>query len=193
MKTIKSVALTLALLVVSGSAYGKKNQDAPPAFGTAKSVYVQAESGDYTKPGITSADRQAIQNVQDALKSWNRYTLAAHAEQADLVFVVRKGTPVGGAEDDGGLRGGTQAASGRGGSSTSASADRMGTSMQASVDEDRLRVYAVGANGKLDGPIWTREITNGLDQPGVAIIQQLRMTVERTFPATPATAVKPAS
>jgi hypothetical protein len=103
---------------------------------------------------------------------------------------VRKGGPSGGAEDDGGLRNGAQAASNRGGSSSPASADRMGTSMQNSVDEDRLRVYAVGANGKLDGPIWAREMTNGLDRPGVAILQQLRMTVEKTFPATP---VKPAS
>jgi hypothetical protein len=190
MKRIKSVALVLALLVVSGSAYGKKNQDAPPVFGTAKSVYVQAESGDYSKPGISPGDRQAIESVQDALKSWNRYTLAPHAEQANLVFVVRKGGPSGGAEDDGGLRNGAQAASNRGGSSSPASADRMGTSMQNSVDEDRLRVYAVGANGKLDGPIWAREMTNGLDRPGVAILQQLRMTVEKTFPATP---VKPAS
>jgi hypothetical protein len=59
------------------------------------------------------------------------------------------------------------------------------------AEGDRVRVYTVGANGKLIGPIWTREMQNGLDAPGVIIVQQLRLAVEKTYPS-PAPASKPA-
>jgi len=62
---------------------------------------------------------------------------------------------------------------------------------QMGAEGDRVRVYTVGANGKLIGPIWTREMQNGLDAPGVIIVQQLRLAVEKTYPS-PAPASKPA-
>jgi hypothetical protein len=181
----------IALALVAGSAIGyaktKKSDDAPPAFATAKSVYVEAESGDYSRPGLSPADRRAIESVQDAIRTWNRYTLAPHREKADLIFIVRKGNA--------GAAGGREVgAPNNNNSRTSgpvlsrdpgqaAGPDSLGVAAQASEEEDRLRVCTMGSNGKLSGSIWTREITNGLDSPGVVIVQQLKLAVERTFPA----------
>jgi hypothetical protein len=42
-------------------------------------------------PRLYSEDRQAIADVTHALQTWNRYTLTIRRQDADLVFVVRKG------------------------------------------------------------------------------------------------------
>jgi hypothetical protein len=195
MKRSIEIAMLVVLLPTLGLAQKKKHNDVPAVFETAHSVYVQAENGDFNNPGVSPADKQAIADVQDALHAWNRYELAVHAEKADLVFVVRKGRP-GSGDDQNGLNGG-QRSPGAQSPGTSRSQgqsgqpDGLGASNQVSGEEDRVRVYSVDANGKLVGPIWTREVQGGLDGPGGVIMQQLKLAVERAYPAPPPVA-KPA-
>jgi hypothetical protein len=192
MKRSVAIALSLVLVSVLGIAQKtKKHNDVPAAFETAHSVFVEAEDGDIGKAGVSSADRQAIADVQDALHVWNRYVLAVHPEQADLIFVVRKGRPANPA-DQSGLNTGPRTSShapgqspgglpGQGGDS-----DSLGAPAAVGQEEDRLRVYAM-VDGKQSGPIWTRELRNGLDGPSLVIVQQLKLAVERAYP-TPAAA-----
>jgi hypothetical protein len=189
MKRSMEIALLVVLLPTLGLAQKKKHNDVPAVFETAHSVYVQAENGDLNNPGVSPADKQAIADVQDALHAWNRYELAVHVEKADLVFVVRKGQP-GNAQDQNGLSGGqsspnvpspgTSRSQGQAGQP-----DGLGASNQVSGEEDRVRVYTVGANGKLVGPVWTREVQGGLDGSGGVIMQQLKLAVERAYPSPP--------
>jgi hypothetical protein len=192
MNRLKAIALLGFLLPALCLAQKKKHNDVPAVFETAHSVYVEAENGDLSKPGVSPADRQAIANVQDALHQWNRYELAVHAEQADLVIVVRKRLPAN-PNDQTGLNNGPRSPSvqnpirapGQGGD-----AGGLGAPGQAAPEEDRLRIYTVGPNGKLVGPIWTRELPGGLDSPGLVILQQLKLAVERAYPSA-APAEKP--
>ena len=197
MKLGRCLALLLLIAPLLGYAEKKKHTDAPAVFETAKSVYVEAEDGDYAKPGLSAADRQAIADVQDAMRTWNRYQLAVHREQADVVLVVRKGQPGNGDAGiglSGSFRGSAQGTGAMPGpvSGQPGSPDSQSPGVQAGGVEDRLRIYAVDPNGKIVGPVWTRELPNGLDAPGVILVQQLKMAVERAYPAPPA-AGKPAS
>lgn len=184
----------LAILVPAlAVAQKKKHNDVPEAFDAAHSVYVEAADGDYTKPGLNPADRQAIEDVQDAVRKWNRYTLAVHPEQADLIIVVRKSRS---AATDG--QSGLPAAPRPNGVAAPARApgqpgdsDTLGASEQMGAEGDKILVYAM-VDGKRKGPIWTREVQGGLDGPSVMLFQQLKTGVERAYPA-PLTPAKPAS
>jgi hypothetical protein len=193
MKVWKAIALTVILIPAMGVAQKKKHNEVPEVFGTAHSIYIEAADGDYSKPGLNAADRRAIEDVQDALKAWGRYTLAVHPEQADLVFVVRKSRG-NGMDAQSGLSGpprpnGVAAPArvpGQPGDS-----DTLGASAPMAVEGDRIMVYTM-TDGKRKGPVWTRELQGGLEGPSVLLVQQLKGAVERAFPPdlTPA---KPAS
>ena len=195
MKRSVTIALSLFLIPAFGfTQKGKKHNDVPAVFETAHSVYVEAEDGDIGKAGVSAADRQAIADVQDALHVWNRYALAVHPEQADLIFVVRKARPVN-PNDQSSLNAAPRMNShatgqspgglpGQGGDS-----DSLGGPTAVVQEEDRLRVYTV-VDGKLSVPVWTRELRSGLDGPSLVIVQQLKLAVERAFP-TPAASAPP--
>src|SRR5665213_4015292 len=92
MKSLKVMVLLLLLLPTVAAAQKKgKKPSMPEAFDHARYVYVEAIDGDEFKRGLYTADRLAIADVKDALKKWGRYTLIYDRENADLVFVVRKG------------------------------------------------------------------------------------------------------
>src|SRR5450432_2230526 len=42
-------------------------------------------------PHISSEDRQAVTNVENALEKWGRYSIAYNQQDAELTLVVRKG------------------------------------------------------------------------------------------------------
>ena len=85
--------LVLFLTLVPAHAKGKKQPEVSALFANARYVYVQAEDGDLMKPGLYPEDRDAISNVQQALREWNRYAITTERDSADLVFIVRQGTP----------------------------------------------------------------------------------------------------
>jgi hypothetical protein len=84
--------LLLLLLFFPGPAQSKKKDpDIPALFRQARYVYVEAVDGDEFNPRLYPEDRQAIADVRYALQAWNRYALTIRRQDADLVFVVRKG------------------------------------------------------------------------------------------------------
>jgi hypothetical protein len=49
-----------------------------------------------------------------------------------------------------------------------------------------LQVYTTNPDGKLIGPVWNREMREGLDGPDVPLLRQLRIAVEKAYPSQPA-------
>ena len=160
----------------------KKKPSVPAIFGTAQYAWVESQFGDAAAPGQMSADRQAIVDVQNALRNWNRYRLTPRQDQAELVFVVRKGhasTPPMGAGSSGpGLN--TASASAPTGQSRSAAPDFSGGG--SAGEDDILEVRTVLPDGKLSAPIWTRSLSDGLVGPNVMLVQLLKNAVEKDYP-----------
>ncbi len=145
-------------------------------FANAHYVYVQAEDGDEYTAGLMGEDRVAIANVQDAIHDWNRYALTANVNEAELVFVVRKG----------------RIASGRVGGTVGVGNPYPGqppTTRTAGMAEgetgppdDLLEVKMRNTDGSLSAPIWIRSQPQGLERPRVPLLEQLRDAVERDYP-----------
>jgi hypothetical protein len=93
MKPLKTATLFLLLVPALIILHAKpKKQDKPSAeFNQARYVYVEAIDGQEFDPRLNPDDRQAIANVESALQDWNRYTLTVKRDEAELIFVVRKG------------------------------------------------------------------------------------------------------
>ncbi|MFP5235501.1 MAG: hypothetical protein ACLGSD_06340 [Acidobacteriota bacterium] len=186
----------LGALAGAGAAYARhgKKLTVPPAFQTAHTVFVQSADGEASRPGVSEADRMAIQQVMAGLKEWNRYTLVDSAQKADLVIVVRKGHAVGDADHLGlGPRPQPMAPPTAPGNPTLPPTPGANTSMGTPAmggddiaEQDTLRVYTVNAKGKMKGPIWSQQLDGGLNGPDVRLFQQLRAAVEITYPQQPA-------
>ena len=191
-----AVVPVLGFLVL-GMAYSKpKKTDVPAVFQNARYVYVESVDGDVMRPGLYPDDRRAIVDVEDSVRDWNRYTIATRREDADLVFVIRKGRAAAAQ-----LRGNVSVGSrtqpgqypnqspaqggGSGGVQAGQARDGVGTEAEVGPDEDLLRVFIKSGDGKLVGPVWTRELDGGLDAPNVQLVQQLKAAVERAYPQTP--------
>lgn len=205
MKPAKAAALTILLLFALGAAQGKPKKSAVPAvFETAHYVYVEAASGDILKANLTPEDRQAISEVQERLREWRRYTLTDKRAQADLIFVVRKGRIAGQQDhlgvgqhpqsaEPGGLQPGQTSTLGptqQRGQFPGISDSNVGSAAEIGPPSDLLRVYTLSADGKLKGPIWSREMDDGLDGPSVRLLQQLMTAVDQAYP--PQTEKQPA-
>lgn len=191
----KVTALCLVLLAAGALAKTKKS-DVPTAFNQASYVFVESEDGDIFKPGLFPEDRQAIMDIQDALRDWKRYSITTRRDQADLVFIVRKGR-LAGAQLHGGVAGGSRLPVGQApvqspgqgpGQSPSRDPGQMGNGSEVGArgevgpDDDMLRVYQLTPDGKLVGPIWNRTQSDGLDAPQLALFRQLRAAVDKAYP-----------
>lgn len=182
--------VALACVGVAYGYHGKKKLNVPAAFQTAHTVFVQSADGEASRPGVSEADRMAIEQVMEGLKEWNRYTLVDSQQKADLVIVVRKGHAVGDADHLGlGERPRPPEpppAPGRPTLPPTPGANTtMGTAAMGGDDiaeQDMLRVYTVNAKGKMKGPIWSQQMDGGLNGPDVRLFQQLRAAVEITYP-----------
>jgi hypothetical protein len=199
MKLITSVALALALAAPLAVAKDKKKKDVPAILNTARFVYVEAEDGDIMNPRLFPEDREAIADVQDELKDWNRYAVALHQSDAELVMVVRKGRLVG-AQAHGGVGIGTgpevggnyprsrnpaDSNSRAGGVST-----EIGGRAEAGPPDDMLRIFAVKPDGSRGALLWTGAMQDGLSAPQLLLVKQLKQEIDRAYP--PQTASQPA-
>src|SRR6266568_2725407 len=140
------------------------------------------------KPGLNPADRDAISDVQQGVRDWNRYVLTIEREHADLVIVVRKGR-IAGVQGRIGFSGSPRRQPGvsnpgndpiQGGNGTS-----LGAEAEVGPSDDLLRIFILTTDGKLSRPLWSREMKDGLDGPPVPLLQQLKDAVERPYPAPP--------
>jgi hypothetical protein len=195
MKARRLAVPLVVLLLALNIAYAKpKKPEVPAVFQTAKYVYVQAEDGDVLKPSLYPEDRQAIYDVENKIRDWKRYSLTVNRDEADLVFIVRKGrlaaargnvgvgnfpapqpgqSPIPGPD--------ARPVPNQGGIS-----ERAGMGTEVGPSDDLLRVFSLdGDKKKLVGPVWSRELDRGLDAPGVQLVQQLRDAVEKAYPAMP--------
>ena len=92
MKPLKVIAVLLLLLPALMQAQKKpKKQIVPAVFAQARYAYVEAVDGNEFDPRVIPEDREAIANIANAIRAWGRYSLTMHREEADMVFVVRKG------------------------------------------------------------------------------------------------------
>jgi hypothetical protein len=176
-RTVVAVVVVLVLLPAFVFAQTKKKKKAMPAvFGTARYVYVQAEEGDAYKAGLMNEDRQAIYDVEDAVRVWNRYALTENAGEAELIFLVRKGrlasAQLGGTVGAGTTYPGQPPVTRTGGEARA----ELGT------PDDLLEVKMRLPDGTLSAPVWQRAQPDGLDRPHVPLIQLLRDLVEKDYP-----------
>ena len=208
MKLVLPVALALIVAAPVALAKDKKKKDVLPAvFNNARFVYVEAEDGDIMNPRLFPEDRQAIADVQDELKDWNRYAVTLNQSDAELVMVVRKGRLVG-LQGHGGVGigstpelGGSYPGNGPGngpGNRNPAGPNNTGGGVSTEVGgrteagppDDTLRIYAVNPGGRRGALLWSRQMEDGLNAPQVLLIKQLKQEVDRSYP--PQTASQPA-
>ncbi len=189
MRVRPSLLLLLLLIPLSLSAQTKKKRaEVPAVFESARFVYVQAQDGDITRPGLYPEDRQAVSDVLDGLEAWKRYAMVVNKDRADLVFIVRKGR-LAGAQAHGTISSGP----GQIGAPPQnrqpgqfPDGDSVGVASEVGPPDDLLEVFATNADGKLVGPVWQHSMKDGLEGPQVPLLRQLRDAVERTYPNPPA-------
>jgi hypothetical protein len=198
MKSIKMIALLLLLLPTVVLAQKKtKKPNVPEVFAHARYVYVEAIDGEEFNPNLYPADRMAIADVRDALHKWGRYALTMDRNQAELVFVVRKGR-LAGAEARGTVgTGGPYPQTGPQDGQIPGRGQRpqepgFGVGGEAGPPDDLLQVCLLNADGRLGGPLWIRSFAGGLDAPRVVLFAQFKNDVEKAYPSAPPSApVKP--
>ena len=201
LKSRSFAIFAISLLCLSVSHAKNKKLQVPEIFQTAHSVYVESIDGEITKPGLSPADRDAILQVQEAVREWNRYTLAPSRDKADLVIVVRKGHSVGDQDhlglgphpsmpQPGALQPGQERQLQAHPTDQNAS---VGTGGDDIATQDLFRVYTLNEKGKLKGPVWAREMDGGLNGPTVRLVMELKAAVEITYPRDAAPATQTAS
>jgi len=183
--------LLLLLLFFSGPAQGKKKDpDIPALFRQARYVYVEAVDGDEFNPRLYSEDRQAIADVTHALQTWNRYTLTIRRQDADLVFVVRKGR-LAAAKVFAGVHSGSRPSVAQtpdqdpnrdGSARYPNSGTEAGASGEVGSPDDFLFVDAVNPNGRRDARIWMQSRRDGLNTPEMPLFKQLKDAVDKAYP-----------
>ncbi len=190
--------LLLLLLFFPGPAQSKKKDpDVPALFRQARYVYVEAVDGDEFNPRLYPEDRQAIADVRHALQVWNRYTLTTRRQDADLVFVVRKGRLA-----EAGVAVGDRIGSRFPASQTpnqdpnrdtapypnrdtapyTNSGAEVGESGRIASPDDLIFVDALNPEGRRGVRIWTQSRTDGLNPPGISLFKQIRDAVDKAYP-----------
>ncbi len=116
---------------------------------------------------VPPVDRQAVIDVQNAIRDWGRYTLVYERKAADLIILVRKGRT---AEAQQGI--GIHAGSGTANPSVGPV-----TAADDGDPQDMLAVYNADL-GTDNAPIWRDRMTDGLNAPEVKLVRELRTKVE---------------
>lgn len=193
MKALRPILLLLLLVPAQAMMHGKdkKPQKVSVVFSHAQYVYVEAVDGQEFSPRLYPDDRQAIADVEKAVSAWPRYTLVERRDEADLIFVVRKGRL---ASADAGVQVGSRSTIGSNRSSNIPGTDAGGTGpntgtaigsrvgAEAGPPDDLLEVYQSDPVNSHRTLIWQRTLADGLDAPDLALFKQLKDRVERDYP-----------
>ena len=165
---------------VAADSKTKKTEGVPPIFLTAHYAYVEALDGDVFDLRLLAEDRRAISDVEDALRDWKRYVVTARRDEAELLFVVRKGR-IASAQGGGGIGVGNTVPGNQGQGRTN---PQTGPEAEASVGaevgppDDLLYVYILTPKHERQGPIWKQYLKDGLDKPAIPLFRQLKDAVE---------------
>ena len=168
---MRSSLLGLVVVTLIGVALAqgqsKKKDEVPKVLLASRYVYVEAVDGDVSEPRVLPENRRAITNLQSALRHWNRYVLTAKRQEAEIIFVVCKGS-VASVKGGGGAQGGTTERTG-----ANASLDA-----QLRILDDRLDVYILKPDESLMGPIWRHSLKDGLEPPEMPLFAQFKQAVD---------------
>jgi hypothetical protein len=194
-KSVSRLAVVLLLVPALLPGQSNKKKTVSAVFSNARYAWVEATDGDAYTPRTVPEDRQAIADVEGALRDWNRYSLTAQRSEADLVFIVRKGRlatgkigvgignpPLGpnpGPRSPGGPGTGTGSGTGAG------TGTGVGVGGEVGPPDDILEVHTLNTDGTLGTILWQRSFPNGLDAPQVTLLAQLRKAVEKDYPQNP--------
>lgn len=185
-----ALVLSLSLLILNVALAKPKKPDAPAVFKNARYVYVEAVDGDVFNPRLLPEDRQAIADVEDSLRQWNRYALTMNRNEAELGFVVRKGR-LASAGLHGGVSAGSRVPPGQSGPVPGQGrTTEVGASGEVGPPDDLLRIQ-LQDQGQLSTIVWYRSMEGGLDAPAVQLVKQLKAAVESAYPQTPSANKKP--
>jgi hypothetical protein len=197
MKPLKWMFVLLLLLPAFTLAQKKpKKPSVPAVFAQARYAYVQATDGNEFDPRLFPEDREAIANVENALRGWGRYSLTVRREDADIVFVVRKGrlasaqetvnvNRVPGASTEPNPSPGPAQQGGQFPGQISNAGTEMGTSGEVGPPEDLLEVRLRNADGSLSNPLWMRSLEDGLNGSRPMLFMQFKEAVDKAYPPTP--------
>jgi hypothetical protein len=164
----RSALCSLVALFLLPFAVAKDKSAFPKMIVTAKYVFVTSYFGDNLADSrVPTADRQAVIDVQDAIRDWGRYSVVSDRKDAELIILVRKGRV---AETRNGID--VHAGSQRPGASVGPA-----TATDAGDSQDMLAVYNASL-GTDTAPIWRDRIAGGLAPPKMELLNELRTKVE---------------
>jgi hypothetical protein len=178
--SILGVVIVTIIGLSSAQGQSKKNDEVPRIFLMAHYVYVEAIDGDILNPRVLPENRKAIADLQTALQNWKRYIITAKRREAEIVFVVRKGS-LASVQGGVGVQGGTNQRPGV----------NAGLGAEVGSPDDLLEAYILNPDESLMGPIWRHYLKDGLDPPEMPLFAQFKKAIESaskattTSPATP--------
>jgi hypothetical protein len=121
-------------------------------------------------PGaVTPEEREALEDIREAIEKWGRYTIVPDPGQAELWIAVRSGRRA--ALAVGSSRGGTETS--RGGRPTATGRAFGG---EVSSPDDTLTVYEAGGMN----PLWRAVRGEGLSGSPPALFEEFKTEVERS-------------
>jgi hypothetical protein len=161
------VVVTIIGVALAQGQPKKNNDEVPKILLTSRYVYVEAIDGDVLNPRVLPENRKAITDLQYALQDWKRYIITAKRREAEIVFVVCKGS-LASVKGGVGAQGGTSERTG-----ANASLDA-----QVGLLDDRLEVYILNPDESLMGPIWSHSLKDGLDPPGMPLFAQFKKAID---------------
>jgi hypothetical protein len=148
------VVVTIIGVLLAQGQPKKNNDEVPKILLTSRYVYVEAIDGDVLNPRVLPENRKAITDLQYALQDWKRYIITAKRREAEIVFVVSKGS----------------LASVKGGVGTQGGTNERTEQMQAWMLKCGYWTtvwkftYSIPTS-PLMGPIWRHSLKDGLDPP----------------------------
>jgi len=183
---MRSARLLLLFLLPTLVFAQHKKHTLPAVFNTAQYVWVESMDGDEYRPDLLPADRQAITDVENALRDWGRYILTARRSEAQLVFVVRTGRLAEGKMGVGiGTRTPGPAANPYSGQQQPPAGPGVVMGSEVGPPDDLLQVCQLEEGSRLGNPIWERSESDGLASPSVPLFRDLKRAIDRDYPPEP--------
>jgi hypothetical protein len=160
--------LPVAIALLMACAGAKNISTLPKLVVHAKYILITTYQGDdLSSPRVYPEDREAVVDVEDALRKWGQYIVVnGTSQKPDLVLLVRKGRVA-----DAGPSVRIHAGSTYPTSVTPGAGGDVGSS------QDMLTLYE-GPGGIDQPPLWRSMESGGLDPPDMQLVQKLRAAVE---------------
>jgi hypothetical protein len=173
------VAMTIASLASGQS--GNQAKKSSAILATAQFVSVEPYSGTdspaaINDPHLSVDDREAVANVQKAILNWGQYKITIRRSEADLVVFVRKGRI---ASANGGIHVHAGSRNSTPGGPTQSDDHVVGGLGGGEIgpNEDIFWVYSLDPDGKLTGPIWRKNLKDGLDPQELVLFESFKKDV----------------